>query len=78
MKGYWLDAPQLEWMMEDNERDRIACVAFAGSLNRTAGGKQNRRKVAKSQISMRTLTKPKRRPGVSRDDGVWRQSQIVN
>ncbi len=38
--------------------DRIAYIAFADSLNRTAEGKQHRRKVAKSHIPMRMLAKP--------------------
>jgi hypothetical protein len=55
--------------------DRIAYIAFADSLNRTAEGKQHRRKVAKSHVPMRTLTKPQApaRNAVSgsRDDAVF-------
>ena len=40
------------------ERDRIAYVAFAASLNGTYGPRQHRKKVAKSRKPMRTLTKP--------------------
>jgi hypothetical protein len=47
------------------ERDRIAYIAFAASLNKTDGrstrpmdGRQHKKKVAKSHKPMRTLTKP--------------------
>ena len=40
------------------ERDRIAYVAFAASLNKTDGRKAAQEKVATSHIPMRTLTKP--------------------
>jgi hypothetical protein len=40
------------------ERDRIAHVAFAASLNKTDGRKAAQQKVAKSHKPMRTLTKP--------------------
>jgi hypothetical protein len=45
------------------ERYRIAYVAFAGSLNRTAEGKQHRRKV----VPIETLAKPQAPAG-----GVYR------
>jgi hypothetical protein len=58
------------------ERDRIAYVAFAGSLNRAAEGKQHRRKVVKSHNTDGDAHEAASagRGSVSGDDGVWRLS----
>ena len=61
------------------ERDRIAYVAFAGSLNRTDEGKQHRRKVVKSHNTDEDAHEAASGVGEdavseSGDDGVWRQS----
>ena len=61
------------------ERDRIAYVAFAASLNRTAEGKaaqEKGREVAQTDEDAHEAASAGGEDAVSesRDDGVWRQS----